>query len=270
MIQTALYSFWSKPYLLSDFKKYAEFNNKKDFVLSWKTSVNLSKKFFKNVILITDDWSWENIFKDLNLPFDDVKLILNINISEKLWSISKAYAIKNMTEPFLHIDSDVYIWKKLNNKILNSELLVQSEENFDDKNQYLLYHSMYWEYNKFFKGSNKYLDKFNPNKRKNYAYNTGVIGGNDLKFLHNYADNMIDIFNIYNEYDNLGNLNVAFLEQTLLLMMSEKYNINTNFIIEKNIKQDYYTHLAGDTKRNKKIMEYLEIKYNSIQNSILS
>lgn len=265
MIETALYSFWSKPYRIDKYKKIAEFNNKEDFILSWKTSVKLSKKFFKNVILITDNWAWENLFKELNLPFTDVQMFSDeINIDTKLWSISKAYAIKTMKTPFLHIDSDVYIWKKLKKEFLNADLLVQSEENIKSRDQYLLYHSTYWDYNNSFIKSNKYLDDFNPNERDIYAFNCGVIGGNNVKFLHDYADNMIEIFNIYNKRkEKIEKLSVAFLEQTLLLMMAEKNNINVEFLIKDGIKQDYYTHLAGGTKRNKKIMEYLKIKYES-------
>jgi hypothetical protein len=229
-------------------------------------SVKQSKKFFKNVILITDSWAWDNIFKDLNLPFTDIKILLDdLNIDTRLWSISKAYAIKEMKTPFLHIDSDVYIWKKLNDKFLKTELLVQSKEGFIDKDQYLLYHAMYWDYNKFFKGKNKYLDKFDPNKREIFAYNTGIIGGNNIDFLNRYAHNMIDICNIYNDNSKyINNLSIAFLEQTLLLMMSERYKIKKEFLIDNNIEQDFYTHLAGNTKRNKKLMEFLQIKYESL------
>ena len=87
MIETALYSFWSKPYREKNaFKTFAEFNTERDFVLSWSTSVKLSKQNFKKVVLVTDSWAWENIFKDLKLPFDEVKLSLDgIKHNTDIW-----------------------------------------------------------------------------------------------------------------------------------------------------------------------------------------
>lgn len=266
MIDTALYSFWSKPFRKNSYKKFGEFNTKEDFILSWKTSVELSSKNFNNIILCTDTWSYENLFKEINLPFTDVKIILdNILLDTNLWSISKAYAIKEMTEPFIHIDSDVYIWKKLNENYLKSEVLVQSEEGIFDKDQYILYHGLNWEYKYYFKGSNKYLDEFEPCKTDIYAYNCGILGGNNVDFLKDFAENMIKICEIYNEKPSkLYNVSVAFLEQTLLMMMCQKHNIDVNILLKNNENQNFYTHLAGSTKKDKKLMILLSKKYNQI------
>ncbi|MDB4493385.1 hypothetical protein N9216_02100, partial [Pseudomonadales bacterium] len=109
MIETALYSFASNSTKSKISPKvFFGFNNESDFALSWVTSVKLAKLHFKNVVLVTDTWAWDNIFSKLDLPFDEVKLTLDsIDENTNMWAISKAHAILEMSEPFLHIDSDV-------------------------------------------------------------------------------------------------------------------------------------------------------------------
>ncbi len=266
MINTALYSFWSKPYLANKgFKKFGEFNNKSDFILSWSTSVKLSKLYFNEVILVTDNWSWKNIFKKLKLPFDNILTKLDdIIISEKLWSISKAYAIKYMENPFIHIDSDVFIWKKLKDDFLKADILVQNEEGIKDKNQYLLYIGLEWDYINYLNGTCEYLNNFNAKDRDVSAYNCGIIGGNNIDFLKKYADEMINLSVEYSLKDKYINCyTTAWLEQALLYSMCEKHNIDVKLLInDLTMEQNFYTHLAGQTKRNPLLIKKLKNKYN--------
>ena len=87
MIETALYSFASNS-TKSEIspKAFFGFNNESDFALSWITSVKSAKLHFKNVVLVTDTWAWDNIFSKLDLPFDEVLPLLN-NYQEKGFAI---------------------------------------------------------------------------------------------------------------------------------------------------------------------------------------
>ena len=271
MIETALYSFWSKPYLEKNaFKTFAEFNNEYDFVLSWSMSVKLAKQNFKKVVFVTDTWAWENLFKDLKLPFDEVRLSLdNINHSTDIWSVSKAYAILEMDTPFLHIDSDAYLWKELPNHILNKPIVVQDTEGIVDRNQYTLYLGLEWDYNLYLKGFNKYLDASDLKNRDIFAYNCGVVGGTDVEFLKKWATEMIDVANMYDRLKTTDNYRngyiVVWVEQSLLMLMSEYENIEvTKLLPHRNIIQDYYTHLMGSSKRDHSIMLKLDTKYEKL------
>lgn len=271
MIETALYSFWSKPYIeKNSFKTFAQFNNEFDFMLSWSTSVNLSKKNFKKVVLVTDTWAWENIFKELELPFDNIILSLDdINHSTDHWSISKAYAILEVKDSFIHIDSDVYMWEKLSDKILCKDVLVQDGEGIYNKDQYMMYLGLEWDYQKYLKGKNIYLDNSNLFKRKIYAWNCGIVGGTNVEFLHKWASEMIKVTTLYdtlqfkNQYKNP--YIPVWTEQTLLMLMSELENIEvTPLLSNRDELQNTYTHLMGDSKRNVSIMDRLNKKHNQL------
>ena len=271
MIETALYSFWSKPYREKNaFKTFAEFNTQYDFVLSWSTSVRLSKQNFKKVVLVTDSWAWENLFKDLNLPFDEVKLSLDgIEHSTDIWSVSKAYSVLEMDEPFIHIDSDAYIWKPLSTTFLNSPVLVQDGEGKIDRDQYTLYLGLEWDYQKYLNGRNKYFNNSNLKDRDVYAWNCGVIGGTDVKFLHKWAKEMIEVSNLYDTIIKKQNYRnsylVVWVEQTLLLLMAEYHNVEVVPILNyREEPQDFYTHLMGSSKRDVEMMKLLDKKHKKL------
>ena len=273
MIETALYSFASNS-TKSEIspKAFFGFNNESDFALSWITSVKSAKLHFKNVVLVTDTWAWDNIFSKLDLPFDEVKLTLDsIDENTNMWAISKAHAILEMNEPFLHIDSDVYIWEALDKKYLMSNLLVQSNESSESDIQSDFYYSLYEIHNLYFKGINTYLDNSNLIERDIYAYNCGVVGGTDVEFLRKWAEQMIETANLIDtiipSIDKLG-FNpsdvMVWVEQTLLMLMAEHHMVDVSELVEIGVEQSYYTHFCGNVKRDVNLMKALNVKLNGL------
>ena len=272
MIETALYSFSSNS-TKSDIspKAFFGFNNESDFALSWITSVKSAKLHFKNVVLVTDTWAWDNIFSKLDLPFDEVKLTLDsIDENTNMWAISKAHAILEMNEPFLHIDSDVYIWEALDKKYLMSNLLVQSNESSESDIQSDFYYSLYEIHNLYFKGINTYLDNSNLIERDIYAYNCGVVGGTDVEFLRKWAEQMIETANSIdsimpsiNELTNSADI-MVWVEQTLLMLMAEHHMVDVSELVEIGVEQSYYTHFCGNVKRDVNLMKALNVKLNGL------
>lgn len=273
MIETALYSFASNS-TKSEIspKAFFGFNNESDFALSWITSVKSAKLHFKNVVLVTDTWAWDNIFSKLDLPFDEVKLTLDsIDENTNMWAISKAHAILEMNEPFLHIDSDVYIWEALDKKYLMSNLLVQSNESSESDIQSDFYYSLYEIHNLYFKGINTYLDNSNLIERDIYAYNCGVVGGTDVEFLRKWAEQMIETANLIDtiipSIDKLG-FNpsdiMVWVEQTLLMLMAEHHMVDVSELVEIGVEQSYYTHFCGNVKRDVNLMKALNVKSSTL------
>lgn len=269
MVEVALYSFWSKPYLEKNaFKTFAEFNNEYDFALSWSTSVRLSKQNFKKVILVTDTWAWENIFEPLNLPFDEIKISLDdINHTTDAWSVSKAYSILEVNEPCLHIDSDVFIWKPLSDDILNKPVIVQDSEGIlKDRGVGQVYLGLEWEYQKYLKSTSIYLDNSNLINRTTFGYNCGVVGGTNIDFLKKWSNEMIKVASAYDDLKKTTKYNnhytAVWMEQTLLALMTDFYKIEVKELINRDVYQDFYTHLMGSSKRDKKLMHKLNIKHS--------
>lgn len=268
MIKTALYSFWSKPFLeKSEFKTFGEFNTKEDFLLSWSVSVKLARRHFARVILVTDTWSWKNLFEPLDLPLDDVRIILDdLDCTTDMWAIAKAYAIMEMDEPFVHLDPDVYLWGELSEEILESKVFTQSKEGKWQGQVYDIYVKRSDDYHKNFEGACKYFDNFRAENLEHLAYNTGVVGGNDLGFLKNWAQNMIFLANLYdskiksNEFVGERYLAIIWVEQALIRAMEivEGYHIKV-VLEDPNINQNFYTHLCGSSKKEEEYMESLRI-----------
>jgi hypothetical protein len=273
MIKTALYSFWSKPFLeKSAFKTFGEFNTQDDFLTSWSVSVKLAHKHFKKVILVTDSWAWENLFEPLNLPIDEVKIILDdLNYTTDMWSTAKAYAIMEMNEPFVHLDPDVYLWGPLSNEILCAKVFAQSREGKWDEYQNQLYSKRSDDYHRNFKGACKYFDNFRAENLEHLAYNTGVVGGNDLEFIKKWAQNMIYLVDLYdrkiqaNQFVGERYLAVVWIEQSLLraIEIVEGYQIKV-VLEDPNIDQEFYTHLCGGSKKKEEYMESLRIVNNDM------
>ena len=148
-----------------------------------KLCLHYLTKNYKNVYLITDKMG-EEFFGDLNWSniYTDLEGIINPKFKE-VWSLGKLYAINiiaNKNEPFLHIDYDFFILKKLPRSILNAPIIVQSREFACD-----IQYEIKW-YEKHCK--NKYLKKY---KRNTITYNCGIIGGTDYKFFQKYSENAI-------------------------------------------------------------------------------
>ena len=273
MIETALYSFASNS-TKSEIspKAFFGFNNESDFALSWITSVKSAKLHFKNVVLVTDTWAWDNIFSKLDLPFDEVKLTLDsIDENTNMWAISKAHAILEMNEPFLHIDSDVYIWESLDKKYLMSNLLVQSNESSESDIQSDFYYSLYEIHNLYFKGINTYLDNSNLIERDIYAYNCGVVGGTDVEFLRKWAGQMIETANVIDTIiPSIDELEfnpsdvMVWVEQTLLMLMAEHHMVDVSELVEIGVEQSYYTHFCGNVKRDVNLMKALNVKSSTL------
>lgn len=268
MVKTALYSFWSKPFLAkSEFKTFGEFNTKEDFLLSWSVSVKLARRHFTKVILVTDTWAWKNLFEPLGLPIDDVRIILDdLDCTTDMWSISKAYSIMEMEEPFVHLDSDVYLWTELNEEILESKVFAQSREGKWDTYQDQIYTKRSDDYHRNFEGGCKYFNNFRAENLEHLAYNTGVVGGNDLGFLKTWAENMIYLANLYdskfksNEFIGERYLAVVWVEQALIRAMEIVDGYQIKVVLEDpSIEQEHYTHLCGASKKKKEYMESLRI-----------
>jgi hypothetical protein len=273
MIKTALYSFWSKPFLeKSAFKTFGEFNTQDDFLTSWSVSVKLAHKHFEKVILVTDSWAWKNLFEPLNLPIDEVKIILDdLNYTTDMWSISKAYSIMEMDEPFVHLDSDVYLWTELNEEILKSKVFAQSKEGKWDSYQNQIYTKRSEDYHRNFEGECKYFNNFRAENLEHLAYNTGVVGGNDLGFLKTWAENMISLANLYdskfksNQFIGERYLSVVWIEQALIRAMEIEEGYQIKVVLEDpNIDQEFYTHLCGGSKKKEEYMESLRIVNNEM------
>jgi len=108
----AVWSFWTKPFFES---RKSFWVSEKHHLLSWVLSFETARKHFQKTILYTDDAGARMLVEGLRLEFNSVSTELNAltRYDSKWWAIGKIFTYREQQEPFIHIDNDVFLWKRL-------------------------------------------------------------------------------------------------------------------------------------------------------------
>lgn len=240
-------------------------------------SLHYVNKHYKNCTLITNSIS-KKYFSHLNFTNITTDLDEIDHIETKVWAIGKIFSYKSICKkekPFLHLDYDVFLKNKISKDFLLSPVFVQNEEN------------CVWEHEINCTGYNYNLKNIS-NKIKNYisnpskndkAYNMGIFGGKNLKFINEYAETSIKFILDENNkklFEYLHDINPAspslIVEQYLLWKLAKDNKILVNCYIGGNnideLKQNGfnigYVHLMG-SKNQKKIINYIDTELSKIR-----
>lgn len=177
---------------------YGYYGKDDEFIKNlYKLNAHLLLNHYGEVHFITDNDGKER-FK--NIPFSSVDTSLEIlpkNL-RVLWSLGKILAyniISKKGQPFIHLDNDALIFKKLPKEILNQEIITQHIED----GAYYFYEAK----NFINKIPNKFFLK---DKKISYSHNMGIFGGNNLDFIKFYSDEALKLC--------LDKKNVKFLQET--------------------------------------------------------
>lgn len=281
-----IHSFWSKPTLergtnrIED-RKIGGWLDKKYNYMSWALSCLQFKKHYGHIELITDCLGKKTLIDKLELPYNKVLVELDAfnDNHPDLWAVTKLHAYSLQTEPFIHVDGDVYVWKRLEN-IENKSLVVQNEdigfkyydniwnivkENFQYIPQYM-------------------LDDF-ANSQVVKSCNAGVFGGTDIDFIQEYVRDSLDFLQKNQDNHSKVNLNLAGLiyEQYLFSCFARSRKKNVSYLFHsmsdtfKEIcnfssipQKRHYVHTVGRAKKkldvcenvaNQLLLEYPEYYY---------
>ncbi len=268
----AVWSLWTKPLLQTSNNGLWSFNH---YLYSWIISVMTINRFFNRTELYTDDFGKLILVDILKIPFD--KVYLNLNELEDLninwWAAGKIQTYSLQKEPFIHFDSDVYLWDRLPERIMSANICAQSPEFFNSNNRDSYYKLKEIEEN--IKNGNGWL----PGYWKNYtsgrvnfeASCCGIFGGNDLKLIRTYSKNALNIIclkrnkDIWNTWGNiaLGNVLVEQFFLTLTVAAKGKTNIEYLFNEYENpfsetTENKYYTHLISTAKSDIMVQKLIE------------
>jgi hypothetical protein len=229
--------------------------------ISWILSSHQLVKFHKEVELYTDTFGYEILINKLHLPYTKVNIVLDeLNHFHKdLWAVAKLKTFQLQTEPFLHVDGDVFVWESLTEKFKDSNLVVQNLEVTST------YYPEKW---------SQIRPKlvFVPDTLKNFkctttdlVTNMGIIGGNNFAFFCEYTQKSLEfveknrpIWSRIKDY----NFNV-FFEQIIFYRLAKQKNENISFLFNDtpnsggykgfadfgNVPQKKYLHLLGGYKQ---------------------
>lgn len=275
----AIWSFWTKPSKTT--RKSIWFSQRHHFY-SWVLSVETARQHFPQIALFTDSEGAQLLVDKIGLKFDEVSTELDklAKFNPQWWALGKVWTYRAQTEPFVHIDSDVFLWKPLSSLLTSSALLAQNPDDFmvgsswykPDEMEETIKRVNGWLPNEW-----KLQRSIGPHQK---ALNCGIFGGNRVDFIRYYADLAIQfVEHPANQpaWLLLGpstERNVLF-EQYLLGCCIEyhRQKSDSSFkdiepqylfpsldyaLIDENSARAGFTHLLADAKSNKAIAERLE------------
>jgi hypothetical protein len=276
----AVWSFWSKPYNAYKGRVWGE---PRHHLLAWGLSLRLAQRQFPETMLVTDSEGKALLIDRLGLDFTHVSTDLDRlrDADPGWWALGKLLAYSLQDQPFLHLDTDVFLWRPLPASLLAAPVFAQCPERHSANHHWsgprhiealFTRHSLplppEWEW-----AASRYDSSFREE-------NCGILGGNHLAFLHHYANTAIRLAldsghaPVWASLPNKDSFN-QILEQYLLSACLDYHRhhpespfrgIAIRYLfptLDEAFNQDSaaragYTHLLGDTKTHPEVTARLE------------
>jgi hypothetical protein len=277
-------SFWTKPFLQSadslvDSRINGGWPQRKHNYYSWALSVLQLRKYYEKVELLTDELGRYILIEKLKLPYTSVLVELNEldHYDAGLWALGKIYAYSRQKEPFLHVDSDVFIWQKFDERIAAADLVAQNREMMNN-----LYQKALEDIVEKFAYVPPYLREMLRTGQFGCS-NAGILGGRDVDFFKQYT---FEIFSFVNKNDRSIEEGVKYMssayinivyEQLIFFAMSRIHGREITYLFPDEVenpkcigqfhgtvKNNGYVHCLGSEKRNRMTYLLLEIKLRSM------
>ena len=269
----AVWSFWTKPFRARQGSTWLRDSHA---WLAWGLSVERARRHYPDTALVTDDAGARLLVDRLKLPFAHVSLELNAlrDRDPDWWALGKLYAYRLQTGPFVHIDADVFLWKRLPAGLEAAPVFAQRPETFDpdrDGHGYPLR-----PVERTFAQSGWLPEPWRWHSAKvgpRAASNCGIVGGTHTDLLREYADMGIRTVEApanaagWATWGDKGFCNVL-VEQFLLNAVAESRGVPVAYLFPsdaaaydpREAEAAGYTHLIGGAKRNPELMADLEAR----------
>ena len=207
-------------------------------LMSWALSCLQLRQFYPEVVLYCDSVGAKMLIDTLQLPYREVVCTLDDlnNYHPELWALSKIKAYSLQNKPFLHVDGDVFVWKKFDDSFLKSNLIAQNKDqisDFEGTMQLLESAFVYFP---------KEMIQERQAKNRIQTYNAGIYGGSDISFFQEYAakafafvdNNILDLAKI-----RVADFNI-FFEQYLFYCLAKDQNKKVTVLLSGIVKDNEY------------------------------
>jgi Family of unknown function (DUF6734) len=188
----AVWSFWSRPFHAYYGRIWCK---PLHHLLAWGLSVETASRHYPDTVLITDRPGKRLLVDQLGLQFGEVSTELDRldGVDPGWWALGKLVAYSLQDRPFFHLDSDVFLWKRLPRHLLDSPVFTQYPESFYDRDPHYRPQDIEWA---FAQQSTKLPMEWEwarTNRSHFPAENCGILGGAHVEFLRYYAETALDL-----------------------------------------------------------------------------
>ncbi len=206
-------------------------------------SLALLHEHFAHVELVTDDGGL-HLAEALGWRYTAY-----VNVFDRLtaaglthvWALGKLAAALEQGEPYVQVDTDVLLWQPLRRECRQARLVAQSID-----------------YPDYYRGTDMDAARAHaglPDGR--VAYNCGVVGGTDLRLLHAYAAEGLDLARRFRGHPLNGTTTSMAAEQYHLGDFARRHHCRVETVLplgydaaQRARGRGEYDHLTGDTKRD--------------------
>ncbi|WP_263381650.1 DUF6734 family protein [Granulicella arctica] len=276
-----MWSFWTKPFLA---ERHSSWASELHHWLAWGLSLAAASNHYPETVLVTDDAGARLLVDTLELPFAHVSTGLNSlgNEDPGWWSLGKMEAYRLQQEPFVHIDTDAFLWKPLRPDLEAADVFAQNPEP-------VVYGRSCYHPEDFESALGRPDSGWMPAEWDWYrqaslghgrAECCGLFGGNRLDFIHHYVSQAMRLLRHRHNVRAWRNFadkdgNMILLEQYLLTACLEYHRscadssfhgIDIRYVFPS-IDEAYtaesaseagFTHLAAGAKRDAEVARDLQ------------
>ena len=271
----AVWSFWTKPFLAHRHSLWA---SEQHHMMSWVLSVETARQHYPDTRLVTDDAGARLLVDQLGLNFAHVSTALNglADCNPEWWTLGKLTSYAQQDEPFAHIDSDSYLWKRLPDRVEQAGVFALcpvpfAAGSFTDG----LYRTEWVEQALMATADGWLPDEwlwFRHSGQPQRAAAGGLVGGNDVGFMQHYAKTALRMMmhppnrRVLEQLD--GKINHMVMFEEYVLAACAAYHAGHAKTLFKGLTMQHlfermdesgdpacltqtgYTHLVSDAKRN--------------------
>jgi len=188
----AVWSFWSRPF----HAYYGHIWCKPlHHLLAWGLSLQAASRHYPDTVLITDRPGKRLLVDQLGLPFTQVSTELERleHADPGWWALGKLVAYSLQDRPFIHLDSDVFLWKQLPRHLLDAPVFTQNPEGFADQDSHYRPQDIEWAFAQRALKLPMEWEWARSSRSHFPAENCGILGGSQVQFLRYYARTAVDL-----------------------------------------------------------------------------
>jgi hypothetical protein len=276
----AVWSFWSKPFFASKGRIWRE---PVHHLLAWGLSHRLARKHYPETVLVTDRAGEALLVNRLGLQFSHVSTELErLNaVDHGWWALGKLVAYSLQDRPFVHIDTDVFLWKPLPTRLTSAPVFSQCPELHPPLDEWCGprdVETVFARHGLPLPAEWEWARAQSPNEFR--EENCGILGGTRLDFIRYYAELGIGLVmnptnaRAWGEFSEKEGYNML-VEQFLLgaCVDYHRFRPDSPFrgVFMRNLFGSFgeafdatataragYTHLLGNAKTNEVVTRRLE------------